>query len=96
MINFTNYAINRIKQLPLTHKEKHIVHMLICGCTDKYIAYLLDNSLKTIKHHISSIYRNLNIHSSKELIQLLFPIELDIDWIEVYGKPGNSNHDVKT
>jgi len=54
----------------LTPKECQILHLVLHGCSVKYIANKLQNSIETIKHHRKSIYTKLDINSQSELFYM--------------------------
>jgi DNA-binding NarL/FixJ family response regulator len=45
----------------LTPREKEILSILTTGCTNKEIAKALFISEKTVKSHLNSIFRKLNV-----------------------------------
>jgi len=59
------------REYALSSREKEVLNVLVRGRTYRMIAEELCISLDTVKSHIKSIYRKLNIRSRNELIQLL-------------------------
>jgi len=57
----------------LTPREKEILSILISGCTNKDIAKALYISEKTVKSHLNSIFKKLNV--SRRLQAILYAIE---------------------
>jgi DNA-binding NarL/FixJ family response regulator len=54
----------------LTEKESQLVQLILEGCSYKMCAGKLELSINTVRYHIKSIYRKLNINSSMELARL--------------------------
>jgi DNA-binding NarL/FixJ family response regulator len=54
----------------LTEKESQLVQLILEGCSYKMCAGKLELSINTVRYHIKSIYRKLNINSSMELASL--------------------------
>jgi DNA-binding NarL/FixJ family response regulator len=48
-------------KMVLTPREKEILSILTTGCTNKEIAQALFISEKTVKSHLNSIFRKLNV-----------------------------------
>ncbi|ELK48031.1 response regulator transcription factor [Halobacillus sp. ACCC02827] len=69
------------KPSTLTQREQEVLQELVKGFTNKEIAHSLFISDKTVKIHISNIYRKLQVKSRSQAIlyavrnQLLLPIE---------------------
>jgi len=61
------------KKETLTPREKEILSILISGCTNKDIAKALYISEKTVKSHLNSIFKKLNV--SHRLQAILYAIE---------------------
>ncbi len=57
-----------INQYDLTEREKQIVYLIVCGYSNNQIADELYISLYTVKEHIKSIFRKMNLNSRGELI----------------------------
>jgi len=60
----------------LTPRENDIVKGLVDGLSYKLIAARLDISIHTVRQHIRSIYRKLNINSKAEVISKSFRGEI--------------------
>jgi DNA-binding NarL/FixJ family response regulator len=56
----------------LTHREEEVLHHLTTGCTNKEIAKTLFISEKTVKSHLNSIFRKLNV--TRRLQAILYAI----------------------
>jgi DNA-binding NarL/FixJ family response regulator len=56
----------------LTRREEEVLHHLTTGCTNKEIAEALFISEKTVKSHLNSIFRKLNV--TRRLQAILFAI----------------------
>jgi len=52
----------------LTSREQEILKLLLEGISAKEIAYKINISVKTIDTHKTNIYRKLDVHSYKELL----------------------------
>ncbi len=61
------------KKEVLTPREKEVLSILISGCTNKEIAEALFISEKTVKSHLNSIFKKLNV--SRRLQAILYAIE---------------------
>jgi DNA-binding NarL/FixJ family response regulator len=57
----------------LTPREQEVLHLLTKGCTNKEIAQSLFISEKTVKSHLSSIFRKLNV--TRRLQAILYAIK---------------------
>jgi DNA-binding NarL/FixJ family response regulator len=53
---------------PLTDREYDIIVGLVEGLSYKMIADKLDISIDTVRQHIRSVYRKLNVNSKAEVI----------------------------
>jgi DNA-binding NarL/FixJ family response regulator len=56
----------------LTPREKEVLHILATGCSNKEIATALFISEKTVKSHLNSIFRKLNV--TRRLKAILYAI----------------------
>lgn len=56
----------------LTPREKEVLHILTTGCTNKEIAKALFISEKTVKTHLNSIFRKINV--TRRLKAILYAI----------------------
>jgi DNA-binding NarL/FixJ family response regulator len=57
----------------LTSREQEVLHLLTKGCTNKEIAQSLFISEKTVKSHLNSIFRKLNV--TRRLQAILYAIK---------------------
>ena len=57
-----------IDQYDLTDREKQLVSLIVCGYSNSQIADELFISLYTVKEHIKSIFRKMNLNSRGDLI----------------------------
>lgn len=57
----------------LTPKEKEVVRLLLKGLSNKEIASMGDNSDRTIKFHLTSIFEKCGVKSRTELINVILP-----------------------
>ena len=55
------YAMKRVKISGLTKRELEIIKLLVGGLYNKEIAHNLNISEKTVKNHISSIFKKINV-----------------------------------
>jgi DNA-binding NarL/FixJ family response regulator len=55
----------RIQQI-LSQREWEVLTLLLNGCQDKSIAERLKISISTVREHLKSTYRKLNVHSRLE------------------------------
>ncbi len=62
-----------LDQHGLTNKEKEVVRLLIKGLSNKEIASMEDNSDRTIKFHLTSIFEKCGVQSRTELFNAIFP-----------------------
>lgn len=51
-----------------TEKEKEVLHMLLQGLRDDYIARALFISPKTVRNHISNMLRKVRVDSRTQLV----------------------------
>jgi LuxR family maltose regulon positive regulatory protein len=51
---------------PLSPQEQRVLRLLVTGCSNSEIAEVLVVSINTVKTHVGSIYRKLNVKSRKE------------------------------
>jgi LuxR family transcriptional regulator, maltose regulon positive regulatory protein len=51
---------------PLSPQEQRVLRLLVAGCSNPEIAEVLVVSTNTVKTHVGSIYRKLNVKSRKE------------------------------
>lgn len=55
----------------ITEREHDIIHCLSNGLTNKEIGQKLGISQHTVRDHLSSVFKKLNIHSRLELAILI-------------------------
>lgn len=51
----------------MTGREKEVFHLIVAGSSNKEAAHVLFVTEKTIKWHLTNIYRKLKINSRYEL-----------------------------
>ncbi|MDN5199968.1 LuxR C-terminal-related transcriptional regulator [Fulvivirgaceae bacterium BMA10] len=56
----------------LTKRECEVVEKICDGYTDRQIAEILNVSFSTIRNHRQKIFKKLNVHSSIELVKMIF------------------------
>lgn len=55
-------------QLRLTPRERDVLHLLTSGKADKEIALALGVTTRTVRYHISNLFRKANVFTRAELI----------------------------
>jgi two-component system nitrate/nitrite response regulator NarL len=50
-----------VAQISLTHRQRMVLHLLCGGLSNKAICHRLDVSEKTVKAHVSSIFKSLRV-----------------------------------
>jgi len=66
---FNGPRLQRIKESPLSEKEKEIVIGLVDGLSYKLIADRMGVTIETVRFHIKNVYRKLHVHSKTEVIR---------------------------
>jgi DNA-binding NarL/FixJ family response regulator len=61
----------------LTDREREVLNCLIKGCTNKEIAKALFISDKTVKNHLSSIFKKLNVNGRLQAMRHALFVELE-------------------
>jgi DNA-binding NarL/FixJ family response regulator len=61
----------------LTDREQEVLNCLIKGCTNKEIAKALFISEKTVKNHLSSIFKKLNVNGRLQAVRHALFVELE-------------------
>lgn len=82
---FMEYALNKIyqpkrfserelfsKRYSLTERELDVVEVVMAGADTKTMANELNLSMATVKTHLQHIFEKVRVHSTKELIAVLF------------------------
>ena len=57
-------------QSPLSDREREVVSALVDGLSYKQIADRAGISIDTVRHHIKSIYRKLQVNNKAEVIAM--------------------------
>ena len=65
-----------IQKSGLTHRESEIFHLIAKGLSNRDIAEATGTSERTVKAHISSIFRKLEVSSRAELLSKLISIRI--------------------
>jgi DNA-binding NarL/FixJ family response regulator len=68
--SLSNDSINLIKN-KLTDKESQVVYQILDGFSNDAIAKKMNISTRTVKAHISSIFKKLHVNSRLTLVLLL-------------------------
>lgn len=58
----------------LTRAERHIVELLLTGCSNKEIAFSLDKSVGTVKTQLTSVYKKCEVRGRSQLLAKLGPV----------------------
>lgn len=61
-------VVPRMSHVPLTLRERDVLHQLTSGGTNREISAQLGISAKTVMHHTSSIYRKLGVRGRAEAV----------------------------
>lgn len=72
-VNFGNHLDSALATFGcsvLTPRECEVLQLILHGCSIKFVAKKLGNSLETIKHHRKNIYTKLDVRSQAELFYL--------------------------
>lgn len=76
----------------LTERERSVARHVAAGSTNKAIAAALGCSPRTVEHHVSSIYRKLDVRTRAELGALLRSARRDADAPAVkYARAGSTS-----
>ena len=70
-VSMKNISDQFMKTYSLTAREKEIILLIVAGKSNIDISDILFISLSTVKNHINTIYKKLNIKSRYELFSLL-------------------------
>ncbi len=65
---FARPKVYKIQEDELTHRENEILQLLVKGFSYKMIADELSVSIETVRSHIKSIYRKLQVNSAAEAV----------------------------
>jgi two-component system response regulator DesR len=65
----------RLVRRPLSHREKEILRLVVCGFTNRQIAGELYVAESTVKTHLSSALRKLDVRSRAEATALILDPE---------------------
>lgn len=74
---FKNKAPVDEKNDELTDREREVLNCLIKGCTNKEIGKALFISDKTVKNHLSSIFKKLNVNGRLQAMRHALFVELE-------------------
>lgn len=70
-------VMSLVEENHLTPREGHVLRYLANGHNAAYIAQAMNIAKTTARSHIYSIYKKLNVHSKKELDELLQNYDLN-------------------
>ncbi len=68
LFNFHQQKMQREEDNSLTEREKEVLHCLVEGLSNKKIADRLFISDKTVKIHVSKIFKKLNVKSRSQVV----------------------------
>ena len=63
---------NILTQKGITQAEKEVLQYLVFGLKNEEIARKLCISVSTVKKHLESIYRKLNVHNRLQAVHVAF------------------------
>ncbi|MFS9599383.1 response regulator transcription factor, partial [Klebsiella variicola] len=55
-------------ELPLTPRQKHVLHLLTQGLSNKLIARELGVSVDTVKDHVAAVFKALGVSSRTQAV----------------------------
>ncbi|MEO8411174.1 MAG: helix-turn-helix transcriptional regulator [Propionivibrio sp.] len=73
MVPLEVFLLQRIKDLPLSMKQREVCYLLVRGVPTKDMAAMLNIAATTLKEHTQQIYRKLGIRRKDELIRFVMP-----------------------
>ncbi|MCB9590754.1 MAG: response regulator transcription factor [Polyangiaceae bacterium] len=71
--DLTHYVDQALSRARLTPKEREVATMLLKGLSNEEIARVLNNSDKTVRQHLSSVYQKAGVASRAEFFHYVFP-----------------------
>ena len=66
---------NILTQKSITQAEKEVLKNLVLGLKNDEIAKVMCISISTVKKHLESIYRKLDVHNRLQAIHIAFVID---------------------
>ncbi|NEY72689.1 hypothetical protein G4D63_13210 [Bacillus mesophilus] len=64
-----------ISELPLTTREKEILHLILEGLNNQEVGSYLNISVHTVKNHITNIYKKLNVTDRVQAMTKIYRIK---------------------
>ncbi len=71
--DLSHFVEQALAQAHLTPKETEIARLVLKGLSNDEIARILNNSSKTVRQHLSSIYQKAKVTSRSEFFHYVFP-----------------------
>ncbi|MEZ4370108.1 MAG: response regulator transcription factor [Polyangiaceae bacterium] len=71
--DLSHYVEQALSRARLTPKEREVAKMLLKGLSNEEIARVLNNSDKTVRQHLSSVYAKAGVASRTEFFHYVFP-----------------------
>lgn len=57
-----------MSEMMFSNKENQIINMVLTGCSNKQISQLLEIKEKTVKWHLTSVYKKAGVKTRSQLI----------------------------
>jgi len=71
--DLAHFVARALSRAGLTEKEMDVARLLLKGLSNEEIAQATNNSDKTIRQHVTSIYRKFGVGSRAEFFHYVFP-----------------------
>ena len=71
--DLSHYVEQALSRARLTPKESEVARLLLKGLPNDEIAHALNNSDKTVRQHVSSVYHKAGVSSRAEFFHFVFP-----------------------
>lgn len=68
-----HYVEQALSRARLTPRENEVARLLLKGLSNEEIAHALNNSEKTVRQHVSSVYEKAGVSSRAEFFHYVFP-----------------------
>ena len=63
--------LQKVKELPLSNKQREVCYLLLRGIETEQIALMLRITRTTLKEHTQAIYRKVGVGKREELLRLV-------------------------
>lgn len=80
MIKITNYGLNDLYKMGLTRSEVEVCSKVLIHSCQQDIADAMFVDIKTVKYHLTSVYKKLKVDRMHGLLLYLYP--LSMEWQE--------------